>query len=173
MADEPTTKPPGEGEQPPEEKNTPGPVPYERFKKVNDGYKSLQKRLEELEVAQKKNEDAKLAEQQKWQELAQKREAELMTERLQRLRLQAALSKGLSSELAPRLQGESEADLLADAEKLAEMLAQQKPSPPGVPPRSGGTPPVAITNQQMRDPKWVRENQGKIIQAAKEGKLPT
>ena len=159
-------QPPGEGPE------TPGPIPYARFKEVNDQLKELQKRFADMETEQKTANEKELAAQQKWQELAQKREAELKAERLTRLRLQAALTKGLPQNLAARLQGETEAELLQDAETLAGLLAQQTPSPPGVPPRSNGAPPAAITNQQMRDPKWVRENRDKIIQAAKDGRLP-
>lgn len=169
MADEITTPTDGEIET---SEGQPGPVPYTRFKEINDGYKALKAQLEQLAAERKKEDEDKLAEQQKWQELAQRREAELKSERLERLRLQAALAKGLPAELSSRLQGESEQDLLTDAEKLAQMLAQQVPPPPGVPPRHGATPPTSITSQQLRDPKWVRENQTKILQAARDGKLP-
>lgn len=168
MADEvtPQTDEETPGGQPP------ATIPYARFKEVNDGYKALKAQLEQLATDRKKADEDKLAEQQRWQELAQQREAELKSERLARMRLQAALNKGLSPDLATRLQGETEDELLQDAEKLAGLLAQQTPPPPGVPPRPGTTPPAAITSQQLRDPKWVRENQTKILQAARDGKLP-
>lgn len=83
---EPDTDQPQTPDTPPEAKNTdtPGPVPYDRFKAVNDEAKQLKARISELEKAETertKEQDAaekkRLKEQQKWQELAEQHEAKV------------------------------------------------------------------------------------------------
>ena len=95
-----------------------GPVPYERFKQVNEEMHSLQDKLAQIEVAQKEAAEAKLVEEKRWQDLATQREVELKVERTERLRANVALARGLTPDLAARLQGADEAALAADADKL-------------------------------------------------------
>lgn len=68
----------GKGEDPPQE---PGPIPYDRFKEVNDRARSYEKRLAELEKQNEEREkqaddDRKkeLRKQEKFQELAEEQE---------------------------------------------------------------------------------------------------
>lgn len=149
---------PGDGGQGSGEDGTgdgqPGPVPYDRFKQVNDRAKELETRLAQLEADQKKAKEKELADQQKWQELAEQREKELQTERHQRLRLEVATAKGLPPDLAARLQGDSKEDLEKDADSLLQFM---KPaSGPGVPPAGPGKPkqPLDLANMS---PKQIRE----------------
>jgi len=136
----------------------PGPVPYERFKEVNEGYKTLQARLAQLEESQRTAAEAKLAEEKRWQELAQQRDAELKRERAERMRSSVALSKGLTPDLAARLQGDDEAALAADADKLLVQVqaAAKRAEGPGVPPAPQGGRPVQVDLANM-SPEQVRE----------------
>ena len=76
------------GQQPDAAKNTennqPGPIPYERFKEVNDQYKAMKSQLDELQKEkEKRDKDAKEAEekrlesQQQFEQLANERKTEL------------------------------------------------------------------------------------------------
>lgn len=142
----------------------PAPVPYERFAEVNKRANELATRLEELEKARKADEDKTLTEQNKWRELAEKREAELMAERTARLRLDVALRNGLPAEFAGRLMGSTEEELIADAKALLPLV---RPTTPGSPPAGTRTPPAAFTAEQLRDPKFVRENMAAILAQSK------
>lgn len=76
-----------EGAQPDAAKNTdnpPGPIPYERFKEVNDQYKALKSQLDELQKEKEKRdkeakeaEEKRLESQKEFETLANERKAEL------------------------------------------------------------------------------------------------
>lgn len=140
-------------------------VPYERFKEVNDKYRTLEKQLAQIQAERDAEAEKKLAEQQKYEELATKYKAELETERLSRLRLEAASKAGLPANMAARLQGSTLDELAQDAATLAEFI---RPATPGVPPAGGRQPAPILTPEQMRDPKYVRENMAKILAEAKQ-----
>lgn len=140
--------------------NPPASVPYDRFAEVNKRATELASRLQALESSRKAEEEKVLVEQNKWKELAEKREAELASERTARLRLDVALKSGLPAEFAGRLMGSTEEELLADAKTLLPLV---KPSTPGNPPAASRTPPVAFTAEQLADPKFVRENMTAIL----------
>jgi hypothetical protein len=138
----------------------PGPVPYDRFREVNEKLKNTETRLAEMEAAAKTAAEKELAAQNKWRELAEKREAELKQERLERLRLTVATSKGLPLELATRLQGEDQAALEADAEAILQYL---KPSSgPGVPP-PGRKQQSAALDMSTMTPDEIRKNKAKLL----------
>lgn len=91
--------------------------------------KEVKQQLEQLTTAQQQAEAAKLAEQQKWQELYEREKAErekLLTDyqaaQLNTLRTNIASEFGLSPKLAARLQGADEDSLRADAAALAELI---------------------------------------------------
>lgn len=142
----------------------PGPVPYDRFQKVNARAKSLQEELDKLKQERAQAADQKLADEKRWEELATQYKTELEQERQTRLRLEIGSKFGLDGELANRLQGKDEAELAADAEKLAALV---KTKPAGTPPPGNGQPPQGPTPEQLRDPKWVRENLTAVFEAGK------
>lgn len=103
--------------------------------------KELEKRLADLETAQHSREEAELADQQKWQELADKRakeldaiRAQLEGQRIETARLRIAAEFGLNvpiddgETLADRLRGTTEEELRADAAKLAKWFTSLKPA---------------------------------------------
>ena len=76
------------GQQPDAAKNTennqPGPIPYERFKEVNDQYKAMKSQLDELQKEKEKRdkdateaEEKRLESQQQFEQLANERKTEL------------------------------------------------------------------------------------------------
>lgn len=157
----PTTPPPAADPQ-----TEPGPIPYARFKEVNEGYQTVKAQLAKLEEAQKKATEAKLVEEGKTKELLTAREQELATEKAARLRDRIALKKGLSgdlADLADRLKGSTEEELEADADRLLALIkpkGDSTPPPPGVPPGGGGKPGQRINVANM-SPKEIREARAK------------
>lgn len=161
-ASPPAQQPPANNDPPP------GPVPYERFKEINEKYRTLEKQFADMQAEQNKAREDELKKQQKFEELANQYKTELEQERMSRLKLQVAQKHNLPPELALRLQGTDEATLEADAKKVADLV---KPTTPGVPPRGNGQPAATITEAQLKDPKWVRENIDKVWEATRSGQL--
>lgn len=150
---QPATTPAGGAE------TTPGPVPYDRFREVNERAKTLEARLAELENASKAAKERELSEQARWQELAQKREEELRSERQSRLRIETAAKKGLPVELAGRLNGNTAEEMAADADAL---MALMKPKGgPGVPPGGNGAAPELKLDGMT--PEEIRQNAAKLL----------
>lgn len=148
----------------------PGPVPYERFSAVNAKMREMEVELAKIRDDKKKADDDRLADQEKWKELAEKRQAELEAERLNRTRMEVAAEIGLPLTLAGRLQGATVEELKADAEQLAELFS--KNGTIGLPARGKRKAQQSeITPEKMRDAKWVRENAEKIRAADKRGEL--
>lgn len=152
----------GSGQQ----QQQPGPVPYERFKAVNDQLVQMRAEVAKIQDEQKKAAEKELADQQKWEQLYKQRESELQAERAARTRLEIATRKGLPVDLATRLQGETAEEIEADADALLKFL---KPATgPGVPPSGGGTPPRAI-NLDTMSPAEIRKLTPQQKQAAMQG----
>ncbi len=149
-----TTPPPAE----------PGPVPYDRFKQVNDKANLLEQRLAQLETSQRITEEQKLVEQKKWEELAKQRETELKTERTERLRLEVATAKGLPVGLAGRLQGDDKAAMEKDADMILVQIAEAAKGRqgPGVPPPPQGGRPVQTDLSKMT-PEEIRKQTPAIL----------
>lgn len=145
----PDEQTPSGAQEPPGEQSvqTPGPVPYERFKTVNAELTTLKQELAALkqEQGQKQQAEADLATR-----LATI-ETDLANERATNLRLSVAAAKGLPAELVDRLRGETKESLEQDADSLLALV--RKPGP-GVPPPGGPSakPDIAtMTPAQIRD----------------------
>ncbi len=143
-----------------EQEKTPKSIPYTRFKEVNDGYAALKAQLAELQSKQKQTEEAALKEQNKYKELYEQRENELKAERLKILRLK--VGKALPDELAELLQGETEEELKAHAEKLMKFAQPKEPGesakqPYGLPPLKNGAGNTMIDLTKETDPAKIRE----------------
>lgn len=121
--------------------------------------------LRKLEADQAKAQEAKLAEEQKWRELAEKREAErealkaeMERERLNNLRLQIAMEKNLPARLATRLVGTSREEMEADADEILSLMPKppepQRPIAPNidsqsVPPAKAPPNNVKLTQREL------------------------
>jgi len=154
MADEnPVTEPTTE----PEAKDAPPKSWEEIFK--HPRFKELSTRATKAEKALADADAAKLKEVSDYKTLFEKTEGELKQERAINLRLRVASSKGIP-DLYTRLQGETEEELLQDAEGLLALL---KPAPKaddkgkGLAPLngSGGSPEIDFTKET--DPAKIRE----------------
>lgn len=159
MAEEKEKPDQQEQDQQRQQEQMPGPVPYERFKEINDTLKATQAQLAEIKEAQKRVNDEKLVEQQKWQELAEKRGIELEVERTIRLRLEVAARKGISPELADRIKGNTVEQMEADADALLEFLKPKEG--PGIPPVKQGTKAQTLDIETMT-PEEIRKNKEKL-----------
>lgn len=154
-----------QGQTPPSaQENQPGPVPYDRFKQVNDELKTMREQLAAIEAERKKAGEKQLAEQQEWQKLAEQREAELKAERTSRLRLQVAASKGLPVALADKLTGDDETALGKDADALLALITEAAKSHlgPGVPPATSGGKPVAADINTLT-PAEIRAKRDELL----------
>jgi len=156
-------RPDPKNDQPPEG-GDPKTVPYARFKEINDKFRALETQVADMTKAEQGRKEKELAEQQKFEELANQYKTELETERLNRLRIEAASQAGLPVDLAARLQGGTVEELAADAARLKEFMKPSTPGTPPPPPRNGLTP--VFTAEQLNDPAFVRENAAKILQEA-------
>ncbi len=140
---------------------SPGPVPYDRFKEINDQLKTANDRLAKIETDQKKTEEEQLKEQEKWKELAEKREQELETERLSRIRLEVAAKKGLPAALAGRLSGSTTEEMEKDADNLLQFM---KPTEgPGVPPAVKGQGNRPLDFSKMSPEEIRKAAKGKAV----------
>jgi hypothetical protein len=119
--------------------------------------RELKERLEKLEAAAKEREDKELTEQQKWQQLAEKREKELASIKadyeaklLASLKHQIGTEHKLPATLIARLQGATEEELRADAAQLAKDLGLDKPAEPKpeTQPARGQTTTTAVPGGQ-------------------------
>lgn len=141
MSNQPPTPPPADpktdppaGTPPPNGEQAPGPVPYDRFKAVNDEKKKLETDLATLKAQLQSAQDAGKTELEKLTADFGSLKSQLEQERQQRLRLEIASKKGIPANLAGRLTGSTEAELEADAEALKAFLRPAEG--PGNPPPS-------------------------------------
>lgn len=94
-----------------EPKNTENMIPKSRFDEVNERAKKAEAELEARKQAEKEAEEKRLADQQQYKELAEKREAELRD-----LQAQTEADKKAAEEQAQKAR--YEADVIAEAAKL-------------------------------------------------------
>ena len=161
---------PGGGDPPPV---TPDPVkpdptlekaiPYERFREVNEEKKKLEDRLKAIEDAQKKADEDKLKEENKWKDLYEKTEKEKAEKEKELLRLRVASKKDLPGDLVEFLKGETEQELEASADKL---LTYAKTGSPGVPPRKPGGANTPLDIKTMT-PAEIRDKAPELMKQAK------
>lgn len=165
MADEQQQQGQSNGQE--QEEQQPGPVPYERFKALTEQHKTLKAQWDRAEAAAQKAKELELKEQQKWQKLYEERESELRNERLTNARLRVATTKGLPAELIDRLQGGTEEELAADADKLLSLFKPAESAgrqAPGVPP-SRGSKPARLEIEGMT-PAQIREHKEALYKQA-------
>lgn len=105
-------------------------------RKAEDAAKALQAKLDEFERAN-------MSELEKAQEAARDAQAELEALRIESLRKQVALEKGLPATLLDRLRGETEADIAADADALMALVGSPRtPIPDPYRGSQGEVPPT-------------------------------
>ena len=145
---------PPAGQQKPQGQQ-PGPVPYDRFKEVLEKAKTLEQRLAEIEAERQKAEEERLKKQEEWKTLAEKYEAELRKTQREKIALKIATEMHLPLALAERLRGETEEEMRADAQSLAELV--KTPPAHGVPASGSGSSGAAAPNLADMSPEEIRE----------------
>ena len=134
--DPPTEQP---VKDPPQEKpeiakeEIPGPVPYDRFQEVNDKNKELAMQLKAIEETQEKLKTEDAEKQGKFEELYAEEKGKRETAQLDLLRNQVAIEKGLPKSFVDRLQGDSRAAMVKDADAILEVIEDAKKGGKGVP----------------------------------------
>lgn len=146
-----------------------GPVPYDRFKAVNDKAKALAQQLAELEARQKAEQEKQLAEQGKFRELYEKAEAERRDLERQHLRFKVAQETGLPVELSDRLAGDDESAMRADAQRLAAFVRPR--TAPNIDAQTPDQTPQQFTLAQINDPAFYQQHRDAIMQAFTEGRI--
>ena len=113
-------------------------------------------KLDEINAREASRAEKELAEQSRWKELAEKRQAELeklqtdmAQQRLEAMRLRVGNELGLPNELVARLNGATEEEIRADAEVLAQILPQQ-PRRQSTTSAVPGGQPAGETDEQRR-----------------------
>lgn len=138
----------------------------EEAKQYRVQLKEMQSKMSQFEQMQAQAEESKLAEQSRWQELAEKRERELVElksslekERQIALRSRIASEYKLPPQLADRLAGNTEEELKADAEALAQLIPSN-PQPQAA--RSTTQIPAgnASTNREEFVRNWINARRG-------------
>lgn len=160
MAEENLNGQPPEGGQPPSQENM---IPLHRFNDLVAERNAFKQQAEKLQAQL----ESTLADfKQQVDELAPLKDQvaekeQLLTAAQQRaLRLEVAAEAGIPLHLADRLMGDNREAMMEDAKALTGYL---KPSTPGNPPPAPRQPSApAITEKQLNDPKWIRENKDKV-----------
>lgn len=162
----------------PEAGNEPRAVPYRRFKEVNDKYRATLAELEALRAGSRSpeggsNPPAPPKSDQDDTDWQAKYEAERATRRnleLARLRDRTAQIKGIPLELADKLTGSTEEEIMAEADRLLPFLSVGKKTAPNLNGDKGGSLP-GFTVDQLRDPDFFHHHQQAIYQALREGRI--
>lgn len=149
-----------EGEIDKRDKKQPDPVPYDRFKEVNDKAATLEKELQKIKEKEKQDADKKLADEKKWEELAKSKDVELKEKESELARLRIAAKKGIPVDLIDRLKGTTEEEIEADADKLLEFLKVDDSR--GVPPHKKGGSNTRLDISSMT-PEEIRKNSKEIV----------
>ena len=127
-----------------------GPFDEERAKRtigtLREAETKLKGQVTELSAKAQKYDEWENAQKTELQKLTDQLEAERV-QRIalegQALRARVALAKGLPAELADRLQGATEAEIVADADKLLALVAPQGSGAPRASAHQGtNTPPI-------------------------------
>ncbi len=154
------------------------PVPYRRFQQINTKYRQA---LAELEAARKGKggdgqpvgDDTKADVSQAQQALLEAAQAEIAALKRARLQDKLALETGVPLEMAPKIAGDTEEAMRADAEAMARYVGQsRRPVAPNI---DGGTPdaapPAKITLDGINDPVFYAKNRDRIFDAVKQGRV--
>lgn len=147
MSNQPPTPPPADPKTdppagtPPNGDPAPGPVPYDRFKAVNDEKKKLETDLAALKAQLQSQQESGKTELEKLTSDFGALKTQLEQEKQQRLRLEIASKKGVPVELAARLMGSTAEEMEADAERIRAYLkpAEGPGNPPPKKPGEGRT----------------------------------
>lgn len=138
----------------------PDPVPYSRFKEVNDELGRLKTQIDEIEKKKKQDADQKLADEKKWEDLAKQKDLDLKTKEAELLRLRVAAKKRVPVDLIDRLKGSTEAEIEADADILLGFLKEDEA--PGIPPHKKGGSNTKFDLANM-SPEEIRKNASAIL----------
>lgn len=139
----------------------PAAVPYERFKEVNEKYKSLEAKLQEIQNNQKAAEEARLKEQGDYKKLYEDLQTQLSTEKVTNMKLKQASSKGLPVDLVNRIQGNTEEEITADIDNLLAFMKKETPATGGVNPAPKGGSSTGAFDFTNATPQQVREHLAK------------
>lgn len=86
-----------------------------------------------------------------------------------RMAIQTGTKLNLPTALVLRLQGETVAEMEADAQSLLGLMTA--PRGPGIPNVPQANQPVTFTKAQLQDAKFVREHKDEILRASREGRI--
>lgn len=153
---EPKPPVPPEGGDPPQTppKGAPEPVPYERFKEVNDNAKLLATQIADLQQQLKDKEEAGKTDLEKLQGQVADLTGKWETAQTKALRLEVAQRQGIPVELVDRLQGSTVEELTQDAERIKAYLKPAE-GPGATPPPRGGN--ASVFSLENKSPDEIRK----------------
>ena len=155
-------------------------VPYVRFRDVNEKRKAAESELAALKAQRDAAGDDSGANpapvvvaNQDGEDFRAKYEAaaaELAAMKRARLQDRAAVLVGLPLELADKIAGDTEADILADARRMLRFVAAGTPAP-NIDGPTGGTPRPTFSKAQISDPAFFAKHRDEIMRAMGEGRI--
>lgn len=145
-----------------------GPFDEERAKRtigtLREAETKLKGQVTELSAKAQKYDEWENAQKTELQKLTDQLEAE-RAQRIvfegQALRARVALAKGLPAELADRLQGATEAEIVADADKLLALVSPQGSGAPRASAHQGGSTPPVNSDPAARINDAIRRRAGR------------
>ncbi len=142
----------------------PDPIPYDRFKEVNDENRKMATKIKALEDEDEKRKADDAKEQGKFEELYAEEKSKRKEMERDNIRKDVALEKGLPSDFVKRLQGETKEELEADADKLLEMIEDAKKGGKGI--KDGDSKKSDSENLDIDNmsPEEIRKNRDKLMQ---------
>lgn len=149
-------------QQPPEQTNAEEKLPltwedvfkHPRFKELNQRAKSAEEKLAQLEKERQEREKKTLEEQNNFRALYEQAETTAKQLQIENLRLKVAFSKGLPPALIERMRGETEEELVKDADELLALFGENAKRGVPPPPR-GGSPKIDLSAE--KDPEKIRD----------------
>ncbi len=147
-----------------------GPVPYSRFRAVNEKYRAA---LDELQ-ALRDQQGQQGSEAEDYRAKYDAAQAELSALKRARLQDRAALAHGIPLDIADKLAGDTEEEVMADAKRLAQYMGdrERRPTAPNIDSDTDSdSRGVKLDIDAIKDPAFYRANREAIWAAAKTGRL--
>lgn len=165
MADDPTDPKPDPKDEPKDDPKDLGDAGKKALEEERKARRDAEKQLKAVNDRLRELEDKDKSDSEKLTGRVAELEKELTAEKGRAMRLEVALDKGLTKTQARRLVGDTEDDLVADADDLLASFKpaapeEQKPAPPGSTPKETLRPGAAPT-----EPEPTKEDLRKAIDA--------
>ena len=139
------------------------PVPYNRFKEVNDENRTLAAENLALQKAEDERKESEAKEAGKFEELYIEEKGKREKIEADGLKSTVALEKGLPADFVKRLQGEDREALEADADALLEMIGDASKNKKGIKDSSSKKSDAEVLEIDDMTPAEIREKKNELF----------